>query len=332
MKQLIAANGEVNPVVQYLGFQKGRWLAAPAVTGTQMKPPHARMDLFKQHMGMDLQKMYPSGADPDKELASKWTWDAFLGAAEKAHKAGYPFGMPLGDTSDAVDWVGSVFNSHGSTLIDSKGNITVKSDATKQVLEWFKKIVPFLPPDVFAWDDASNNRWLISGKGALIMNPPSAWAVAKRDNPQVAEQCWYMGCPAGPKGRFGPFLPYFWGIWNFSKNKDAAKSLLAHLWQRSSVEKLVAASQGYDLPSFSKLNDFKTWAEEGPPKGGLWHYPNRGDQIQSITASPAPPPIAVQVYNQATHTKMVARVTQTKESIDQTIAWAEKELEGFLRT
>ena len=65
-----------------------------------------------------------------------------------------------------------------------------------------------------------------SGKGALIMNPPSAWAVAKRDAPQVAEQCWNHGMPAGPNGRFGPFLPYLWGIWNFCKNKSAAKSLL----------------------------------------------------------------------------------------------------------
>jgi hypothetical protein len=51
----------------------------------------------------------------------------------------------------------------------------------------------FVPPDVPAWDDASNNKWLIAGRGALIMNPPSAWAVAKRDAPQVAEQCWTHG-------------------------------------------------------------------------------------------------------------------------------------------
>ena len=61
------------------------------------------------------------------------------------------------------------------------------------------------------------------------MNPPSAWAVAKRDAPQVAEQCWTHGFPAGPKGRYAPFLPFFWGIWNFSKNQSAAKSLLRHL-------------------------------------------------------------------------------------------------------
>ena len=102
------------------------------------------------------------------------------------------------------------------------------------------------------------------------MNPPSAWAVAKRDAPQVAEQCWTHGFPAGPKGRFAPFLPYFWGIWNFSKNKAAAKSLLVHLSQPAAAEKMVAASGGYDLPSFEKLTTFKTWAEEGPPKGTLY--------------------------------------------------------------
>jgi hypothetical protein len=101
-----------------------------------------------------------------------------------------------------------------------------------------------------------------------------AWAVAKRDAPQVAEQCWTHGMPAGPKGRFAPFVPFFWAIWNFSKNKAAAKSLLLHLSQPSSIEKLVTASGGYDLPSFTNMTTLKTWAEEGPPRGTLFHYPN----------------------------------------------------------
>src|SRR2546428_11990020 len=90
---------------------------------------------------------------------------------------------------------------------------------------------------------ARKNTWLISGKGALIMNPPSAWAVAVRDAPKVAEQCWTFPTPKGPKGRFDPAVPFFWGIWNFSPNKSAAKSLLAYLCQRSSVEQTVAASK-----------------------------------------------------------------------------------------
>jgi ABC-type glycerol-3-phosphate transport system substrate-binding protein len=328
---LIQKYGKVASAVEYLGKQQGHWIAVPATVGTQSKPPCARIDLFKQHVGIDLTQMYPAGGTPNKELADKWTWDLFLQAAEKSFKAGVPFGMPLGQTTDATDWVGAVFASHGAELVDQKGNITIKSDATKQVLEWFKKLVPNLPADVFAWDDAGNNKWLVSGKGALIMNPPSAWAVAKRDAPKIAEQLWTFDPPAGPKGRYDPFLPYFWGIWKWGGNKAAAKSLLAFLSQREQVEQLVAASQGYDLPSFAKLNDFKTWAEEGPPKGTVFNYPPREGLITSIAGAPAPIPIATQMYAQATMTKMIARCTQQGQTVDQAIAWAADEIEGFMR-
>jgi hypothetical protein len=135
-------------------------------------------------------------------------------------------------------------------------------------------LAAFLPPDVAAWDDASNNKWLISGRGALIMNPPSVWAVAKRDAPQVAQQLWTHGFAAGPKGRFVAYQPIFLPIWAFSKNKEAAKSLLVHLSQPSSIEKLVVASGSYDLPPYEKLTTLQVWAEAEPPKGTLYHYPN----------------------------------------------------------
>ncbi len=332
MKALIEQHGPVKKVAEYLGKVKGHWIAVPSTVGSQAKPPCARIDLMQQHAGMDIVKMYPAGAPGDPALTAAWTWDAFLAAAEKCHKAGYSFGMPLGQFSDAVDWVGALFASYGAQLVDDEGKITVKSDATGQVLEWSKKLVAALPPDVFAWDDASNNKALIAGKSALIMNPPSAWAVAKRDAPQIAEKLWTFGPPTGPKGRFSPFLPYFWGIWNFSPNQSAAKSLLTFLSQRSSIQQMVAASVGYDLPPFDKLNDFSTWADEAPPKGTLYHYPPRGDQITSIAGAPAPPRIANQIYTQATMTKMIAQCTQGGKSIEQTIAWAADQLEGFMRT
>ena len=163
------------------------------------------------------------------------------------------------------------------------------------------------------------------------MNPPSAWAVAKRDAPQVAEQCWHHGFPLGPKGRFGPFLPFFWGIWSFSKNKSAAKSLLTHLSQPAAVEKMVVASGGYDLPAFANLTTFKVWAEEGPPKGTLYHYPNpHNHQVLSIAAAPAPPKVARQIYAQGVQTKMIVRHLQG-EAMEKTLAWAESEVEGFMR-
>jgi len=329
VEPLVQQNGKVNGTVEYLGRLNGKWLGVPATIGSQIKGPCSRIDLMKKLAGIDVQAMYPVGAPPQ---ADGWTMDTFLKAAEACHKGGSPFGIGLGETTDSVDTAGAIFLAFGAQLVDAKGEVTVKTDQVRQALDFYKRLMAFLPPDAPAWDDASNNKWLISGRGAMIMNPPSAWAVAKRDAPQIAEQLWTHGMPAGPKGRYAPFLPYFYGIWNFGRNKSAAKSLLVYLSQQSAVEKMVEASGGYDLPTFEKFTTFKIWAEEGPPKGTLYHYPNpHNHQILSVAAQPAPPKIAVQIYTQAIPTKMVVRFMQG-EPLEQTLAWAETEVEGFMRT
>ena len=165
----------------YLGRAENRWIAVPATTGSQIKGPCSRIDLMKQHAGIDVQAMYPAGSPPKAE---NWTLDTFLKAAEACHKAGFPFGIGLGTTSDSVDTAGAIFRSFGAVLVDANEKITVKTDAVRQALDYYKRCAQFFPPDAPSWDDASNNKWLVSGKGALIMNPPSAWAVAKRDAPQ----------------------------------------------------------------------------------------------------------------------------------------------------
>ena len=50
-----------------------------------------------------------------------------------------------------------------------------------------------------------------------------------------------------------------------------------------------------------------------------------------IPAAPAPPQIAAQIYNQSIMPKMILRVAQG-EPMDKTLAWAESEIEGFMRT
>jgi ABC-type glycerol-3-phosphate transport system substrate-binding protein len=329
MEPLIKQNGEVNGTVKYLGQLDGKWLGVPACVGSQIKGPCSRIDLMKKVANIDVQEMYPAGSPPK---ADNWTTETFLKAAEACQKGGVPFGIGLGETSDSVDTAGAFFLAFGAQLVNAKGDLTVKTDEVRQVLEFYKKLISFLPPDVAAWDDASNNKWLVSGRGAMIMNPPSAWAVAKRDAPQVAEQCWTHGFPSGPKGRFAPFLPYFYTTWSFSKNKEAAKSLLIHLSKPESIEKMVVASGGYDLPAYANLTTLKVWGEQGPPPGTLFHYPNPyNHQTLSISASPAPPKVAQQIYAQAVQTKMCLKFAQGMSMAD-TLAWAEGECEGFMRS
>ena len=178
MKEVLARNGAVGPEYEYLAKPKGKWLGVPGIRGTLFLTACSRFDLMKEHAGIDILGMYPAGAPPTK-AADAWTWDAFLAAAEKCHKAGYSFGLPLGVTTDSVEWLGAFFRAFGAEIVDAQGNITVKSDPVRQALEYLNRLTQFLPPDVGAWDNASNNKALVAGKTAFIFNPPSAWAVGQ---------------------------------------------------------------------------------------------------------------------------------------------------------
>ena len=331
--QLIKQYGPISPIAEYLAKIKGTWLGVPTTAGNQVKPCCSRLDLYMQHAGIDIRDIFP----PDETMWSQanintWNWDTYLSSAERLYKAGYPVGLPMGQTPDAVDWVGALFKSYGVVMVDAKDNIKINSDETRAALEYLRKLMAVNPPEVYAWDDAGNNRWLISGKGSGIMNPPSAWAVAKRDNRKVAENCWTHPMPKGPKGRFVGEDPQLYGVWSFSKNKSAAKDLLLHISQKPAVAKLVAASYGFDLPSFRTMYDLDTWNTVEPPLGTVYGYPPRADEQTSIAGEPARPEVGVQIYNQAINTVMVAKFTQGGEKLDEAIKWAENELESTLRS
>jgi len=329
---VIKENGPISPVAEYLAKIKGSWRGIPTTVGSQVKPCQSRFDLYQKHAGIDLRDMFPNDESKyDKKKTDLWTWDLYLESAQKLHKAGFPVGLPMGQASDAVDWVGAFFKSMGVVFIDHDDKIKIDSDETRKALEYMKKLMAVNPPDVYAWDDAGNNRWIISGKGSGIMNPPSSWAVAKRDNPDVAKNIWHHPMPKGPKGRFVGQLPQFYGLWQFSKNKSAAKDLLHYISQRPQVAQLVDASYGYDLPSFKSLYDLDTWKKVEPPLGTAYSYPPRGDEETAVFGQPARAEVGAQMYNQAINTVMVAKFTQGNEKLDNVIKWAANELEGTLR-
>src|SRR3954465_3006985 len=57
---LIKKYGPISPVAEYLARSKGVWLGVPTAVGSQVKPCCSRIDLYKQHTGLDLQAMFPA--------------------------------------------------------------------------------------------------------------------------------------------------------------------------------------------------------------------------------------------------------------------------------
>ena len=225
---LVKKYGKYDPAIEYLAKRKGKWLAIPGTDPTAALACCARISMFKKFAGIDLPAMYPAEPHATPEAAN-WNFETFLKVAEACAKAGFPFGMGLGSTGDSVNNTGSIFASFGAELVNAKGEITVESDNVMKVLEYGQKLVKFFPADTVSYDDASNNRALISGKSALIYNPPSAWAVAKRDAPDVAKDCWTFPCPVGPAGRYIPYVYAFpspppKNCWNTCRNANRSRN------------------------------------------------------------------------------------------------------------
>jgi ABC-type glycerol-3-phosphate transport system substrate-binding protein len=324
--------GRVNETAEYVCKIDGHWAGVPTYLGSGVFPCVGRMDVFKQQLGMDLQARFPAkpAMGPDYD---RWTWDAFLAAAATCAKAGMPFGLPVSTCDDASSWLGMLFRSYGAELMDAAGNVAVNSAATRSVLDYLARLAPHLPPDVYSWDNASNNKALVAGRSALILNPSSAWAQAVKDQSRVGSQCWHFPAPAGPNGRFLNQFSTALGVWSFSANKSAAKALIEWLGEREQAERLCTADHGFGTPPFISMSDFGIWEREGPPTGTLYNYPNRPAHRAAVTVPiyPAPMKTAPAIYNLWIIPNLAARVMHGGESIEQAIAWAERELDGLKR-
>ena len=228
-----------------------------------------------------------------------------------------------------------MFRAYGADFVDAKGNVTVKGNAkVHQALEYAVKLAEQLGTDVYSYDDASNNRALISGKSALIFNPPSAWAVAVRDNPSVGAGLLDLQLPRRPgrplRALFAVFLGHLVVQLEQERGQGPARIPEPARAVRGDGQRDLRLRHPA-LPEHVRLTTCGTKVQ--PPLGTVFNYPIRPwhDAERSIAAYPAPPDIAVQIYNQGTMTNMIAQVTQQKKSLEQAMAWAQNEIEGYVR-
>ena len=323
--------GKFDELATYLSYQDGTWVTVPTPIYSHSYPMVSRIDLFREHAGINLLDLFPTDSTKrDKAKVDAWTYDAFFDAAKKFYYAGYPFGNPISKVTDANDWLCPLFLSIGSVPVDKDRNVTIESDGTLQALEFMKELTQYMPKPIYGWDARSNNRWITSGKGACIQNPPSAWAVCKQTRPDIAAQLWHHDAPSGPQGRYRGALFVNFGVWKWCKEKKAAKELIMYLLERPQQWKVFYAAQGFDMPQLKPMYAHPVWEEQGPPKGTLYNYIPRGDEQLIVGGWPAPPEIGAQIYNRYIIPTMVAKASTGEMSPKEAMKWAAGELEKIV--
>ena len=236
------------PMARETSFFDGQWKVVPYYH--QSFPAVYRMDLF-QEVGFT------------REQVHKFTWDQLLEAAKKLHAKGKPLGFAISQTNDSDLILYPLLWSFGGSTVDKSGRVAINSPQTAKAIEYVKELAKYMPREVLGWDDATNNRFIISGQGALTFNPPSIWVVAKKEVPDIAKLLDHAPVPAGPAGRFRSTGSYYMGIWKFKPAQPAA-DLIRFLLTRDNYKGQIDASGGFNQPFLKAYQTFPVWKDNVP--------------------------------------------------------------------
>jgi multiple sugar transport system substrate-binding protein len=222
------------------------------------------------------------------------TWDDLLRAGRKLKANGFPVGIAIGQTYDAISTLSAIMWCYGSKTVEADGKtVAINSKETKAAIEYVRQLyTDAMEPEVLLWDDNSNNRLLLSGKGSWIHNAHSHYLMAKEKKMPIAEQIYFHLSPLGPAGRHTPTVVRSLGIWKFSKNIEAAKEFIKFHFSRENYSDFIMASECFNAPVYKSMEDHPAWKtdpkyepiKESGKYGHLYGWPAPGDEkSQQVT-------------------------------------------------
>jgi len=279
-------------------------------------PGNWRKDLWEQ-------AGYPNGPDTYDDLRT--------GAKKIRDKFGNPCGIGLSHDNDTSSAVRAILWSFGGSEQDEEGNVTINSKQTVEALKFLRALYQESEtPEVFTWDESSNNRAMLAGKISYTMNAISITRAAEKDNPEMSKKIWL--CPAlrGPARRMSPGnVVNYYVIWEFAENKEGAKQFLVDLVD--AFGDVFKASEFFNFPCFpSTVGDLQDQLAQDPKASPQDKYKVLGN-VLDWTTNVGFPGYATNAINEVASTfvlnNMFARVARGEMSAEDAARAAEKEIQ-----
>jgi multiple sugar transport system substrate-binding protein len=302
---LARKHGEWYPFLKEHASVRGQWLGVPYLFSSF--PGSHRIDLFER----------VAERAPD-------TWEDLLRAGRKLKKLGHPVGFAISQTTDSVTTLYSILWCYGAKDVAEDGRtVAINSRQTEAAVDYVQALyTDAMDPAVLSWDNASNNQWLNSGKGAWIHNPISHYVVAKEKKMPVADLTGFHLTPAGPAGRHTVGVPRSLGIWKFSKNVDVAREFLRWFFEPAQYHEWIMSGDNYNHPVWRDMENHPVWDVDSKykPLKSVVSYSH-------LYGWPAPPDERTQlITNTYIIPNMFARVVTNASKPKDAILWAETEI------
>jgi len=316
---------DVHELAEKLGKKHGGWtpLAENYCKVRSDGKFHAVPDFFIDFPGLYRKDLWteigmPNGPD---------TWEDLHKGGMKLKAKGFPVGIGLAHHDDSrASWRAIMWSHGGSEVAKDGKTITYNSKEVREALKFEKALYKdAMTPEVLAWDDASNNRFLASGRGSWIHNPISAYRTIEGSNKELADKIFVSLSPKGPATRRSFANCRAYGVTKFSKNQDGAKAFLEALVD--SYRDAAKASTGYNMPF---LNSYAK-----PPFPVISEDPKlkpleQDAEYHFTTGYPGPlTPAADEVYQQFVMVDAIAQFATDKMDLEQTIKWGEEKIKAI---
>ena len=169
---------ELTDLADYLGAKYGGWYELAETYGRRWRS--------EAWLGL------PMGGSPSPVVFRRsWVKEAgfdgipndlgdFLKLCQGLKRIGHPCGFALSHApGDAPAYANWLLWSHGASLVDEEGKVTLDSPATARALDYARALQETMVGGTMAWNGVSNNRAFISGDIGLTQNGVSVYYALK---------------------------------------------------------------------------------------------------------------------------------------------------------
>src|SRR6266550_1550360 len=260
------------------------------------------------------------------------TWDHVKAAAPKLKAMGHPIGIGQSQELDSNMALIAFMMCFGSFIQNNHNRPTLKSKNTVQAVQFMADIYKRGEENsIFGWNPASNNQYLYSGRGSMILNAISATRTPEDQNLPFTEDLWIWPIPRGPYGRIGlEHVMGVYSIWKFAKNKAAAQKFVADICINYSGATL--NSKLYNFPGFPGAMPFKkirraAAQDTHKPRGKYTILTTIAEKFTHNVGYPGTTNAAIdEIFSTFLIPQMFADVSQGKKTAAQSVADTDKQV------
>ncbi|MGH2532149.1 MAG: ABC transporter substrate-binding protein [Thermomicrobiales bacterium] len=318
-----ARHGEMSGVGERSGFNPTTNKNYSFVHGYAPDPGDYRKSLWE---AVDL----PNGPS---------TWQELLdGGTRIRNEAGIQMGIGMSNEIDSNMAAQALLWAFDAAVQDENENVIINSPETIAAVEYMAELYQnTMTPEVFGWNAASNNQLLVAGQASYILNSISAYRAAQDQNPEVADDIFFVGPLAGPNGTAlaNGHAVYNAMIPTYSQNQDTSKEFLLHLVNNYNTK--TQESLLYDFGAFPDLTpelyEEGGWLDNDPygsdPPDKLAVLKGTNEWTTNIGHPGPANAVMGSVFGEYTLPNMLARVARGEQSAAESVAEAEEQINGY---